>query len=49
MDILVAAMQNSAYVCGALDRLSTVEPGKSADLLVVNGDPLQDLGALGHP
>jgi imidazolonepropionase-like amidohydrolase len=49
MEVIVAATRNSAYVCGALNRLGTVEPGKDADLLVVTGDPLQDLGALAHP
>jgi imidazolonepropionase-like amidohydrolase len=46
IEIIVAATQNSAYVCGILDQAGTVEPGKTADILVIAGDPLQDLGAL---
>ena len=46
MDVIVAGTQNSAYVCGVSDQLGTVEPGKTADILVVAGDPLQDLNVL---
>jgi imidazolonepropionase-like amidohydrolase len=48
MEVIISATRNSAYVCGVLDRLGTVEPGKFADLLVVAGNPLDDLGALGN-
>jgi imidazolonepropionase-like amidohydrolase len=48
MDVIIAATRNSAFVCGVADQLGTVEPGKTADLLVVTGDPLQDLGSLSH-
>ncbi len=40
MDIIVAATQNAAHVCGLDSTLGTVETGKAADLLVVTGDPL---------
>jgi imidazolonepropionase-like amidohydrolase len=46
MQIIVAATKNAASVCGLEDELGTLEVGKRADVLVVNGDPLQDLGAL---
>jgi imidazolonepropionase-like amidohydrolase len=46
MQIMVAATQNAARVCNLDHELGTLEPGKLADVLVVNGDPLQDLGAL---
>jgi imidazolonepropionase-like amidohydrolase len=36
----------AACVCNLDHELGTLEPGKVADVLVVNGDPLQDLGAL---
>jgi imidazolonepropionase-like amidohydrolase len=49
MDVILAATRNSAFVCGVSDQLGTVEPGKTADLLVVTGDPLQDLGVLADP
>jgi len=48
MQIIVAATQNAARVCNLDHELGTLEPGKVADVLAVNGDPLQDLGALTH-
>jgi imidazolonepropionase-like amidohydrolase len=44
MDALLAATRNPADVLG-LD-VGTIEPGKLADLLVVDGDPLQDITVL---
>jgi cytosine/adenosine deaminase-related metal-dependent hydrolase len=35
-----------ARVCNLGHELGTLEPGKVADVLVVNGDPLQDIRAL---
>jgi len=46
-DALVAATATGAAALG-LDELGTVEPGKLADLLVVDGDPLSDPGVLGR-
>jgi len=46
MQIIVAATQNAAIVCNLGDELGTVEAGKIADLLVVRGDPLQDIHVL---
>lgn len=46
MQIIVAATRDAAYVCRRLDILGTLEVGKYADVLVVEGDPLKDLGAL---
>jgi len=43
MDVLVAATRNAAKAIGQSDRLGTVEPGKLADLIIVDGDPLRDL------
>jgi enamidase len=48
MQVLVAATQNAARVCRRSGSLGAVQPGKFADLLVVDGDPLQDLAALEH-
>jgi imidazolonepropionase-like amidohydrolase len=39
---LVAATSGSAYALGLTDHVGTVEPGKLADLLVVDGDPLAE-------
>jgi imidazolonepropionase-like amidohydrolase len=46
MQIIVAATRHAAHVCNLDHELGTLEPGKIADMLVVNGDPLQDLGVL---
>jgi imidazolonepropionase-like amidohydrolase len=40
---IVAATRNAAELCQVADRLGTVEPGKLADLIVVAGDPLEDI------
>ena len=42
MDVLVAATGSAAKICG-LRHVGTVEPGKTADLLVLEADPLQDI------
>jgi imidazolonepropionase-like amidohydrolase len=46
MQALLAATANTARVCGAGRSLGTIEPGKLADLIVVPGDPLADIGTL---
>jgi imidazolonepropionase-like amidohydrolase len=47
MQIILAATRNAAYLCNLEGELGTIEAGKAADVLVVNGDPLDDLtGAL---
>jgi hypothetical protein len=44
-DPLLAAARNAAYVSNCGDLLGTLETGKIADILVVNGNPLDDLQA----
>jgi len=46
MQIIVAATLNAAHVCGLETELGTLDVGKLADILIVNGDPLNDLSAL---
>jgi imidazolonepropionase-like amidohydrolase len=46
MQIILAGTRNAALVCGLDRELGTLEAGKVADVLVVNGDPLQDIRAL---
>jgi imidazolonepropionase-like amidohydrolase len=48
MQIIVAGTRNSARVCGLGHELGTIENAKIADLIVVDGDPLQDLTVLKH-
>lgn len=45
-EALAAATGTAAGVLGLGERLGTVREGLAADLIVVDGDPVQDLGAL---
>ena len=49
LDALVAATRNAAVACGLSDLVGTLEVGKHADLLVVAGDPLNDITILQRP
>jgi len=40
---IIAATRIGAEVCDAANRLGTIEKGKLADLLVLDGDPLKDI------
>lgn len=46
MEVIEAATMHAAYVCGHGDELGTLEIGKLADLIVVDGDPLVDLNVM---
>lgn len=46
MEVIEAGTRHSAYACGHGDELGTLEPGKLADVIVVEGDPLEDLQAM---
>jgi imidazolonepropionase-like amidohydrolase len=43
MDILKAATINGAFAIGRTDELGTVEPGKFADFVALNADPLENI------
>jgi imidazolonepropionase-like amidohydrolase len=45
-EVLVAATRNGAFAIGKDVELGTLEPGKLADSIIVDGDPLSDLTAL---
>jgi imidazolonepropionase-like amidohydrolase len=45
-EALKSATSTAAYALGLDDLIGTIEPGKLADLLVVDGDPLEDLNVL---
>jgi imidazolonepropionase-like amidohydrolase len=49
MQIIVAATRNASRVCNLEDRIGTLEKGKIADILIVKGNPLEDLEALLKP
>ena len=46
MEAIVSATRDSARSCWIDDHVGTLEPGKKADILVVNGDPSTDIRAL---
>jgi imidazolonepropionase-like amidohydrolase len=46
IQILIAATRNGAAAYGLENQLGTVEPGKLADLLVLDADPLEDVANL---
>ena len=43
---IVAATVNAAELCGLSDQIGTLEVGKAADLIAVDGDPLDDIEEL---
>jgi imidazolonepropionase-like amidohydrolase len=46
MEAIVAATQTGSEVLGLEKMMGTLEKGKLADLIVVNGDPLKDISIL---
>ncbi len=46
LEVIEAATKHAAYVCGQSDELGTLERGKLAYLIVVDGNPLDDLNAM---
>ncbi|HEV2036247.1 MAG TPA: amidohydrolase family protein [Candidatus Dormibacteraeota bacterium] len=46
---LVAATSNAARLLHMDDQIGSIEKGKLADLILVLGDPLSDIGAMRHP
>jgi imidazolonepropionase-like amidohydrolase len=45
---IMAATLNAADLLGWSDKVGTLEPGKWADIIAVDGDPLQDITTLEH-
>jgi imidazolonepropionase-like amidohydrolase len=45
-EALMAATINGAKVCGLQAHVGSLEPGKSADIVGIQGNPLDDIGAL---
>ncbi len=48
-DLLRAATIHSARSMGVADRFGSICAGKVADLVVLDGDPLQDITLVGRP
>lgn len=46
MQAIVAATKTSAECLGLGDQVGTLEPGKIADIIIVDGDPLKDINVL---
>lgn len=46
MQAITAATRAAARTMGMEDRIGSIQPGKQADLLVVDGDPTTDIAAL---
>ena len=45
---IAAATRVNAQIIGKARDLGSIEPGKLADVIVVDGDPLFDIAALAH-
>jgi imidazolonepropionase-like amidohydrolase len=46
MDAIVAATRNGAQALRKRDELGTIEPGRRADLMLIAGNPLEDVANL---
>jgi imidazolonepropionase-like amidohydrolase len=46
MQAIVSATKLAAECLGLQDKIGTIKPGKLADILVIDGNPLQDIGVL---
>ena len=46
LDVIRWATRNGAAAMGLADKCGTIEPGRLADLLVVDGDPVNDISVL---
>ncbi|MGP4049052.1 amidohydrolase family protein [Streptomyces sp. 2A115] len=49
MDAIAAGTRVAAELLGLDERLGTLEPGKAADIVVCDGDPLADISLLAEP
>ncbi|MEE8238091.1 MAG: amidohydrolase family protein, partial [Gammaproteobacteria bacterium] len=47
-EIIAALTRNAAQFLGLSDDIGTLAPGKFADILIIDGDPLTDISALAN-
>lgn len=48
MDVLLMLTRNSAQLHGVIDTLGTLEAGKLADVVVIDGNPLEEMGDIAN-
>jgi imidazolonepropionase-like amidohydrolase len=48
-EALKTATLNSARSLGIADRFGSIQPGKAADLAVIDGNPFEDSSLIGKP
>lgn len=46
MEVIVSATKINSQILGANDKIGTIEIGKYADFIIVDGDPLEDISVL---
>lgn len=49
MQAILAGTRNAAELLGMSEEIGSLEPGKRADVVVADGDPLTDISALANP
>jgi imidazolonepropionase-like amidohydrolase len=45
-DVIRAATKTNAEIIGLIDEIGTIEVGKLADIIIVDGNPLRDVAEL---
>jgi imidazolonepropionase-like amidohydrolase len=48
LQVISAATQTNARIMGKSAELGTIEPGKLADIIIIDGNPLADINAMKH-
>ena len=48
IQVISAATKTNAEILGQFEQLGTIEPGKLADMIVIDGNPLANIDAMAH-